>query len=327
MTQITQICANEYINKICNILILNKINICDNLRYLCHLRSKNFSANFMMNKTINIKGSLMDFSTPKVMGILNITPDSFFEGSRKQTEEDIRRRVVQIMEEGADIIDIGGYSSRPNAAFVSEEEEMQRLDYALSILVEIYPEAIVSVDTFRSGIARKCVEKYQVAIINDISAGNLDDKMFDVIAGLKVPYIIMHMQGTPQTMMQYTIYNNLMQDIFLYFSEKINQLHRIGVNDIIIDPGFGFSKTTNQNYHLMNSLENFCIFGLPILVGISRKKMIRDILNCTPEESLTGTTVLNTLALTKKANILRVHDVNEAVAAVKLFNICTCISE
>ena len=260
----------------------------------------------------------MDFSTPKVMGILNITPDSFFRGSRKQTEEEIRQRMMQIVEEGADIIDVGAYSSRPNAAFVSEEEEMKRLDYALSILFELYPEAIVSVDTFRSVIARKCVEKYQVAIINDISAGNLDDKMFDVVAGLKVPYIIMHMQGTPQTMMQYTTYNNLIQDIFLYFSEKINQLHRMGVNDIIIDPGFGFSKTTDQNYHLMDSLENFCIFGLPILVGISRKKMIRDILNCTPEESLTGTTVLNTLALTKKANILRVHDVKEAVEVVKL---------
>jgi dihydropteroate synthase len=274
----------------------------------------------LKNKTINIKGFLMDFSTPKVMGILNITPDSFFEGSRKQTEEEIRRRVMQIMEEGADIIDIGGYSSRPNAAFVSEEEEMQRLDYALSILFEIYPEAVVSVDTFRSKVARKCVEKFGVAIINDISAGNLDDKMFDVVSGLKVPYIIMHMRGTPQTMMQYTTYNNLIQDISLYFSEKINQLRRIGVNDIIIDPGFGFSKSTNQNYQLMSSLENFCIFELPILVGISRKRMIRDILNCSPEESLTGTTVLNTLALTKKANILRVHDVKEAVEAVKLYS-------
>ena len=269
----------------------------------------------------------MDFSTPKVMGILNITSDSFFEGSRKQTEEEIRRRVMQIMEEGADIIDIGGYSSRPNAAFVSEEEEMQRLDNALSILFEIYPEAVVSVDTFRSEVARKCVEKYGVAIINDISAGNLDDKMFDVVAGLKIPYVIMHMQGTPQTMMQHTTYNNLIQDISLYFSEKINQLHRMGINDIIIDPGFGFSKTTNQNYYLMSSLENFCIFELPILVGISRKKMIRDILSCSPEESLIGTTVLNTLALTKKANILRVHDVKEAVDAVKLFNICISISE
>ena len=271
-----------------------------------------------MLKTINIKGFLIDFSTPKVMGILNVTPDSFFASSRKQTEEEIRRRVMQIMEEGADIIDVGGYSSRPEATLVSEKEEMQRLDYALSILFEIYPEAIVSVDTFRSEIARKCVEKHGVSIINDISAGNLDEKMFDVIAGLKVPYVIVHSRGTPQTMMQYISYDNLQQDIFLYFSEKINRLHRMGVNDIIIDPGFGFSKTTSQNYQLMNSLEKFRIFGLPILVGISRKRMIRDILNCSPEESLNGSTVLNTVALTKKTNILRVHDIKEAVEIIKL---------
>ncbi len=270
----------------------------------------------------------MDFSTPKVMGILNITPDSFFEGSRKQTEEEIRRRVMQIIEEGADIMDVGAYSSRPNAAFVSENEEMERLDFALPIVFEMYPKTVVSIDTFRSQVARKCIEKYGAAIINDISAGNLDNKMFDVIADLKVPYIIMHMQGTPQTMMQHTTYNNLQQDIFLYFSEKINRLHRMGVNDIIIDPGFGFSKTTNQNYALMNCLEDFCIFELPILVGISRKTMIRDILNCSPEESLNGTAVLNTWALTKKANILRVHDVKEAVEAVKLIDkICKSISE
>ena len=264
----------------------------------------------------------MDFSTPQIMGILNITPDSFFAGSRKQTKEEIARRVIQLKEEGADIIDIGGYSSRPDAAYVSEEEEMARLDYALPILFEIYPEAIVSVDTFRSEVARKCVEKYGVAIVNDIAAGNLDDKMFDTIADLNVPYIIMHMQGSPQTMMQHTTYNNLFQDIFLYFSKIINQLHLKGVNDIIIDPGFGFSKTTEQNYTLMNSLEEFSIFELPILVGISRKTMIRDILNCTSEESLNGTTVLNTWSLTKGANILRVHDVKEAVQAVKLFKAC-----
>lgn len=271
---------------------------------------------------VNVKGSLMDFSTPKVMGILNITPDSFYEKSRKQTEAAIRQRVIEIIEEGAGIIDIGGYSSRPDAAFVTEEEEIARLEYALPLVFETYPEAIVSVDTFRSQVALKCVEKYGVAIINDISAGNLDDKMFDVVAGLKVPYIIMHLKGNPQTMMQHTQYENLMQDIFLYFSEKINQLHQKGVNDIIIDPGFGFSKTTNQNYILLNNLEEFCIFDLPILVGISRKKMIREILNCSPEESLNGTTVLNTIALTKGANILRAHDVKAAVEAIKLYTAC-----
>ena len=271
--------------------------------------------------TINIKGALIDFSTPKVMGILNVTPDSFFAESRKQTEKDIRQRVAEIITEGADMIDIGAYSSRPGASFVSEKEEMQRLNYALPVLFEMYPNAVVSVDTFRSDIAQKCVEKYGVAIINDISAGNLDNKMFDVVAGLNVPYIMMHMQGNPQTMMQHTQYKNFQQDIFLYFSEKINRLHLKGVNDIIIDPGFGFSKTINQNYILMNSLEKFCIFGLPILVGISRKKMIREILNCTSEESLNGTTVLNTIALTKGANILRVHDVKAAVEAIKLYTV------
>ena len=270
----------------------------------------------------------MDFSTPKVMGILNITPDSFFAGSRKQSEEEIRKRIMQIVEEGADIIDIGAYSSRPNAAFVSEEEEMSRLDFALPIVFEMYSDAIVSIDTFRANVALQCIEKYGAVIINDISAGNLDNKMFDIVADLKVPYIIMHMQGTPQTMMQRTIYNNLQQDIFLYFSEKINRLHRKGVNDIIIDPGFGFSKTTNQNYALMNCLEDFCIFERPILVGLSRKTMIREILKNSPEESLNGTMVLNTLALTKKANILRVHDVKETVEAVKLFDkLCKSISE
>ena len=272
--------------------------------------------------TINVKGSLLDFSTPKVMGILNITPDSFFAASRKQTEESIRKRIGEMVCEGADIIDIGGYSSRPKATSVSEDEEMSRLDYALPILFDTYPDAIVSVDTFRSAIARKCIEKYGVAIINDISAGSLDKNMFDVVADLKVPYIIMHLQGTPQTMMQHTQYANLFQEVFLYFAEKINQLHLKGVNDIIIDLGFGFSKTVNQNYILMNHLEEFCIFGLPMLVGVSRKKMIREILNCSSEESLNGTTVLNTIALAKGADILRVHDVKAAVEAVKLYTAC-----
>lgn len=260
----------------------------------------------------------MDFSTPKVMGILNITPDSFYSGSRKQTVDEIRKRVIQIMEEGADIIDIGGYSSRPNAAFVSEEEEISRLNYALPILFETYPEAVVSVDTFRSSVARNCVEKHGVAIINDIAAGNLDDKMFDTVAELNVPYIIMHMQGTPQTMMQHLQYNHLVRDILLYFSEKINTLHHKGVNDIIIDPGFGFSKTTDQNYELLDNLQEFNIFGLPVLIGVSRKTMIREVLDCSAEESLNGTTILNTLSLMKGANIIRVHDVKEAVQAVKL---------
>ncbi len=269
---------------------------------------------------INIQGRLVDASDPLIMGILNLTPDSFYSESRKQTEREIIERIHQLREEGADIIDAGAYSSRPGATPVSEEEEWERLAYGLEILFREYPEAIVSVDTFRSGIACRCVEQFGVAMINDISAGELDPLMFDTIAVLQVPYIIMHMCGTPQTMMQYTQYNDLMQDIFLYFSEKINRLHQKGVNDIIIDPGFGFSKTIEQNYVLMNKLEEFRIFELPLLIGISRKNMIRKILDCSVEESLSGTIALNMLALMKGANILRVHDVKEAVQTVQLYN-------
>jgi dihydropteroate synthase len=270
--------------------------------------------------TSNIKGALMDFSTPKVMGILNITPDSFFEGSRKKTEKEIAERVLQIVSEEADIIDVGGYSSRPNAAFVSEEEEKKRLRWGLSILFREYPDAIVSIDTFRANVARECVEKFGAAIINDISAGELDSKMFDAVADLQTPYIVMHMRGTPQNMMSHTVYDNLMKDIFLYFAEKINCLHQKGVNDIWIDPGFGFSKTTHQNYEILNNLEQFNLLELPLLVGFSRKTMIREIIQVPPSEALNGTTALNMFALTQGAHILRVHDVKEALQTVRLFN-------
>jgi len=270
--------------------------------------------------TSNIKGKLMDFASPKVMGILNITPDSFYEGSRKQTEKEIAEQVVRMAEEGADIIDIGGYSSRPSAIFVDETEEMNRLTYGLKILFREAPEAIVSVDTFRSKIARRCVEDFGVAIINDISAGALDDRMFETVAGLQVPYTIMHLRGNPQTMMENTIYTNLMQEILLYFVKKIMQLHQLGVNDIWIDPGFGFSKTTAQNYKVLDNLEEFHIFELPLLVGLSRKTMIRETLAVSPDQSLNGTTALNMFALTKGAHILRVHDVKEAAETVRLYN-------
>jgi dihydropteroate synthase len=270
--------------------------------------------------TSNIKGELTAFSTPKVMGILNITPDSFFEGSRKQTEKEIAERVRQIVLEEADIIDVGGYSSRPNAVFVSEQEERNRLRFGLDILFREAPGAIVSIDTFRSNVARECVEKFGAAIINDISAGELDDKMFDTIADLQVPYLIMHMRGTPQAMMKHTVYDNLMKDIFRYFAEKINCLHQKGVNDIWIDPGFGFSKTTRQNYEILNHLEQFSIFDLPLLVGLSRKTMIREVIQVLASEALNGTTALNMFALTQGAHILRVHDVKEAVQVVRLFN-------
>jgi dihydropteroate synthase len=269
--------------------------------------------------TANIKGNLMDFSSPKIMGILNITPDSFFENSRKQTEKEIVERLWQMKEEGADIIDVGGYSSRPSAIFVDEEEEIRRLEWGLKILFRELPEAIVSVDTFRSEVARRCVENFGVAIINDISAGGLDEKMFDTIASLQVPYIAMHLRGNPQTMMENTNYDNLMQEILLYFAEKIYQLRQRGVNDIWIDPGFGFSKTTPQNYEILEKLEEFHIFELPIAVGFSRKTLIREALNVSADESLNGTTALNMFALTKGVHILRVHDVKEAVQTVQLF--------
>lgn len=269
--------------------------------------------------TGNIKGKLTDFVPPKVMGILNLTPDSFYERSRKQTEKEIAERVVQIVEEGVDIIDVGGYSSRPSSAYVNETEEMKRLEYGLEILFREAPGAIVSVDTFRSEIARRCVEDFGVAIINDISAGALDGRMFETVARLQVPYIAMHMRGGPQTMMKHTDYADLMQEIFLYFAEKVNRLHQTGVNDVWIDPGFGFSKTTAQNYRILNRLEEFHIFGLPLLVGFSRKTMIWEVLVTSPAESLNGTTGLNMFALTKGAHILRVHDVKEAVQTVRLY--------
>jgi dihydropteroate synthase len=270
--------------------------------------------------TSNVKGKLMDFSSPRVMGILNITPDSFYERSRKQTEKEIAERVIQIAEEGADIIDVGGYSSRPLAAYVDETEEFSRLKYGLKILFREAPGAIVSLDTFRSDIARRCVEDFGVAVINDISAGTLDDRMFETVARLQVPYIAMHMKNSPQNMMEDTNYANLMQEILLYFAEKVIQLHQLGVNDIWIDPGFGFSKTTAQNYLILNKLEEFHILELPLLVGFSRKTMIREILATTPAESLNGTTVLNMFALTKDAHVLRVHDVKEAVQTIRLYH-------
>ena len=267
---------------------------------------------------LNIKGTLMSLSTPVVMGILNVTPDSFYADSRKQTEAAIEERIQAILSEGAQISDIGGYSSRPDAAEVSPEEEMERLAFALKILNAHYPEAIVSVDTFRAGVARRCVEEYGAAIINDISGGELDPGMFATVAELKVPYIMMHMRGTPQTMQQHTDYADMMEEIMLYFAAKVRELHLLGVSDVILDPGFGFSKTVSQNYQLMGHLKEFEVFGLPLLVGISRKSMIYKFLGGTPAESLNGTTVLNTYALLNGADILRVHDVRAAVEAVKL---------
>ena len=267
---------------------------------------------------INVNGSLLDLSQPRVMGILNVTPDSFYAGSRTQTEAEIVRRVKQRVSEGAAIIDIGAYSSRPNADNVSAREEMERLRMGLKILFEIQPDAVVSVDTFRADVARMCVEEYGVAIINDIAAGEMDANMFHTVAALNVPYIMMHMQGTPQSMQQHPHYDNLLKEVFLYFARKVQQLRDLGVKDIILDPGFGFGKTMEHNYELLSHLEEFRIFELPLLVGVSRKSMIYRLLDITPQEALNGTTVLDTICLLKGADILRVHDVKEAVETVRI---------
>jgi dihydropteroate synthase len=271
-----------------------------------------------MMKTINIKGELLDLSFPVVMGILNITPDSFYSGSRKETEEDIINRVAEIVGQGGKIVDIGAQSTRPTSTLLSAKEEIERLRFALPVINKEFPDVILSVDTFYGDVARFCVEEHGVAIINDISGGEMDKSMFPTVARLNVPYILMHMRGTPQTMSHLTDYDNLIQDIFYYFSQKIAELHLLGANDIIIDPGFGFSKTMDQNYELMASLRGFSIFELPLLVGISRKKMISNLLGTEPAENLNGTTILNTYALQNGADILRVHDVKEAMEAVKI---------
>lgn len=272
----------------------------------------------MLNRTINIKGDLFPLDRPVVMGILNVTPDSFFAGSRKRTETEITTRIEEILAQGGDWIDIGGYSSRPDATPVTADEEMRRLELGLEILRHDYPSVPVSVDTFRVDVARCCVEKYGVAMINDISAGELDPEMFRTVADLQVPYIMMHMRGTPQTMASLTDYTDLMDEIMLYFAEKVRQLRLMGVSDLILDPGFGFSKTLEQNYELMAHLREFGIFDLPILVGVSRKRMIYQLLGDSPEESLNGTTALHAYALLNGADILRVHDVKEAVEAVRI---------
>ena len=274
----------------------------------------------MLNYTINANGQLIDLGTPQVMGILNVTPDSFYSGSRKQTETEIAERVEQILAEGGQMIDIGAYSSRPNADDVSTKEEMERLRRGLRILREKAPYAIVSVDTFRADVAKMCVEEYGVQIVNDISGGELDKEMFPTVARLGVPYVLMHMKGTPQTMQEAPHYDDLMKEVMLYFAEKIQQLRDLGQKDIILDPGFGFAKTLEHNYELLSHLEALQIFELPILVGVSRKSMIYKLLGTTAQEALNGTTVPNTICLMKGcANILRVHDVKECVEAVNIY--------
>ena len=269
--------------------------------------------------TLTIKGEKRAIVKPWVMGILNVTPDSFYSGSRMGVDEmRIGERVEEILKEGGDIIDIGAYSTRPNADDISPEEEYSRLKIGLNVIKNIDANAIVSVDTFRADVARRCVEEFGVDIVNDVSGGTLDDEMFATVANLKVPYILMHMRGTPATMQQLTEYNDVTRDVIGDLHKKKCALNDLGIDDVIIDPGFGFSKTVEQNFEMLNRLEDFKQLDAPLLVGVSRKSMIFRTLGCTPVESLNGTTVINTISLLKGAHILRVHDVKEAVEVCKL---------
>ncbi|MCB0409495.1 MAG: dihydropteroate synthase [Flavobacteriales bacterium] len=273
---------------------------------------------FLKKNTINCKGKLLNLDELHVMGILNLTPDSFFDGASHTNEKLVLEKVQKMLDDGATFIDVGGYSSRPGAADVSEAEELSRVLPVVELLLREFPEILISIDTFRSQVAAKCIEA-GAAMINDISAGELDAQMFKTVKALQVPYVMMHMQGTPQNMQQNPVYENVTLEVLQYFVNKINQLNQLGVNDIIIDPGFGFGKTVEHNYELLNHLEDLRITELPVLVGFSRKSMINKVLHTTPKEALNGTSVLNTLALSKGANILRVHDVLEAKQAIELY--------
>lgn len=273
---------------------------------------------FKCKTEINCNGKLVDLSTPQVMGIVNITPDSFYDGGRYINEKSIVDRVKQILAEGGTIVDVGAFSSRPGADDVSKIEEKGRLKVALEAIRNKYPEIVISVDTFRSTVAEFVVDEYKVDIINDISGGLMDEQMFATIAKLKVPYILMHMQGTPQTMQQNPTYKNVIKELSLFFAEQVNKLRLLGVSDIILDPGFGFGKKLDHNYQLLNKMEQLAMLELPILAGVSRKSMIYKLLENEPADALNGTSVLNSVALIKGARILRVHDVKEAVECVKL---------
>lgn len=266
---------------------------------------------------MNCNGKLIELNTPRVMGILNVTPDSFFDGGQYGNPQEMLKKTEKMLNDGATFIDVGAYSSRPNANFVSEQEELQRLMPIVKLLVKTFPEILLSIDTFRSEVAKQSIEA-GACLINDISAGILDKNMLATVAQLKVPYIMMHMKGTPQTMKQHTDYDNLLKAVLYYFSERIDATKQHGINDIIIDPGFGFAKTIEQNYELLQKMDLLNLTKQPILAGISRKSMIYKTLNTTAEHALNGSTVLNTIALQKGASILRVHDVKEALECITL---------
>jgi len=272
---------------------------------------------FSVNKTLNVGGRIVDLSVPKVMGILNVTPDSFYDGKRYSDEKSALNQVEKMLSEGADFIDVGGYSTRPGAKEISTDEELGRVLPVIKSIVEKFSDVIVSIDTFRSAVAQQAVD-VGAKMINDVSGGTLDEQMFLTVASLKVPYVLMHMRGNPQTMTHQTDYDNLVKDISDYFHAKLFQIHSLGIKDVIIDPGFGFAKTVEQNFELLKRFDHFQIFGKPILAGLSRKSMIWRTLGTDPENALNGTTVLNTFALQKDASILRTHDVKEAKEAIIL---------
>lgn len=267
--------------------------------------------------TINCKGKLIDLSTPKVMGILNVTPDSFYDGGKFNSDIEILNQVENMLSEGATFIDIGAYSSRPNAEHITEDEELKRLIPVLELLIKQFPEILISVDTFRSKIAKKSIG-VGACMINDISGGTLDQQMFKTIGKLKVPYVLMHIQGTPQTMQSNPSYENVTREVLKYFSEKVLALKSEKVNDIILDVGFGFGKTIEHNYELLKNLSHFKTFDLPILTGVSRKSMLYKLLNTSAKETLNATSIANTIALSNGTNILRVHDVKEAMESIRI---------
>ena len=268
--------------------------------------------------TINCKGKLLNLEVPKVMGILNVTPDSFYDGGRYEEETAVLQQTEKMLEAGASFIDIGAYSSRPGAKDISEDEELRRIKPMVASIVDRFPEIILSIDTFRSKVARECLEA-GASMVNDISGGDLDSNMMTTVAEFKVPYIMMHMRGTPQTMTEHTSYEDILMDIRYAFSEKLAKARRLKINDIILDPGFGFSKTPSQNFKILKNLDLFQVFEVPLLVGISRKSMIYKTLDTTAEKALNGTTALHMFALEHGANILRVHDVKEAVECIRLY--------
>lgn len=273
---------------------------------------------FQAKHTLNVEGQIIDLAQPKVMGILNLTPDSFYQGSRTQSDKELLSVAETMLADGADFLDLGAYSTRPGATDISPTEEEERLLPAVKSLKREFPKAVLSIDTFRASVAEKAINE-GAHIINDVSGGTLDDKMFETIGELKVPYILMHLKGNPKTMNTLNQYDNMVQEILTYLSERINHLKRLGVKDIIVDPGFGFAKDVDQNYHLINQLQEFKILECPVLVGLSRKSMVWKTLEVTADEALNGTTVLNTVALQNGANILRVHDVKKAKECITIF--------